>query len=380
MRRRLPMAVLPLLLVWLVVAGSANAQLKSPFRRAEKPAGLELTASEGPWLIMCASFYGQSGESQANQLATELRDQHHLEAWLYRHKFDYSESIKAIGWDPPEPGSADPNPVRKKLSAAQGDSFEEIAVVVGSFPSLDDHRAQRTLESIKRMSPRALGGGEYVSTSQSMGVLRTIARRMNSDTRGPMGSAFLMPNPLLPSDFFENRSLDDVLVKLNKGNRYNLIQCPGRYSVKVATFKGDQTFSKNEIVKKQAEYRELIESGKPLTESKLAEAGAKANLLCLALRKRGIEAWEFHDHHESYVCVGSFDWAARTVDYGPDELNPEVAEVIRQYKATETWQGGQKVLAPRTVRLFQGMNINFDVQPLPVTVPQVSAGKGIFGR
>jgi hypothetical protein len=189
-----------------------------------------------------------------------------------------------------------------------------------------------------------------------------------------------MPNPMLPDDFFENRTLDDVLVKLNKGERHNLINCPGRYSVRVATFKGEQTFTAREIERKEQEFRELQRSGKALSESKLAEAGAKASLLCAALRKKGIEAWEFHDHHESYVCVGSFDWASRAVDYGPDELNPEVAEVIRQFKATETWRNGQRVMVPRTIRLLEDHDINFDSQPLPVIVPRASEGRGLFGR
>ncbi len=196
-----------------------------------------------------------------------------------------------------------------------------------------------------------------------------------------MGSAFLMPNPLLPEEYFQTKTLDSILIKLNKGVRYSLLDCPGQYSVKVATFRGDQTFNDKEIVKKQREYEDLLSSGKPLTESKLAEAGVKAHLLCSALRKKGVEAWEFHDHNESYVCVGSFDWATRPVELGPDQLNPEVAAVIQQYKAVDTAVNGSRQFRPRTIALLKGTNINFDAQPLPVRVPEVSASKrrGLFG-
>ena len=41
--------------------------------------------------------------------------------------------------------------------------------------------------------------------------------------------------------------------------------------------------------------------------SKLEEAAYNAHLLVVALRKQGVEAYEFHDRHESLVTIGSFD-------------------------------------------------------------------------
>ena len=185
----------------------------------------------------------------------------------------------------------------------------------------------------------------------------------------------------MPEEFFQTRTLDKILLKLNKDVKYSLIDCPGQYSVKVATFRGEQTFNDKEIARKQREYEHLLKSGQPLTESKLAEAYLKARLLCTALRKMGIEAWEFHDHHESFVCVGSFDWASQKVDYGPDQLNPEVAAVIQKFKASDTWVNGYRELRPRTIAALDGHNINFDAQPLPIRVPQVNVSKrrGLFG-
>jgi hypothetical protein len=370
------------LAIALTSAVPAAAQLPSPFRKSSEPAGIELPPNAGPWLIMCASFVGEGGEQQARELVRELREQFHLDAWIYRHSFDYTGSIRAIGWDPPKDGTGAPVP--KQLTPAHTARFEEIAVVVGSFPSIDDHQAAETLEKIKTAHPKSLELQTHVSTNQRMGVLRNIQRQLsgNPDVRekGPMGAAFLMPNPMLPPEYFQQRTIDDVLVKLNKGNKYNLLECEGKFSVKVATFRGDQTFSAREIERKQREFDMLVRSGQPVRESKLAEAGVKANLLCTALRKMGIEAWEFHDHHESYVCVGSFDWASRHVDYGPDELNPEIAEVIRQFKATETVRNGTRIMVPRTINVLEDLNINFDAQPLPVQVPQASVSRGILDR
>ncbi len=352
------------------------------FKKAQpREENLDLAQNHGPWLIMCASFIGEAGEAQAQKLVAELRH-NKFEAYVYRHSFDYSasiQSIPSIGYEPPPDMQGLPVPIQ--VSAAHVDKFEEIAVVVGNFASLDDKNAQQTLDKIKTLKPSSLTINEYTSTNQRMGTLRAMERISRGDTKGPMGSAFMMPNPLLPDDFFNTPEVDKVIMKLNKGIRYSLLDCPGNYSVKVATFKGDQTFNAGEIVRKQDEYQNQLKSGRPLTESKLADAGAKAHLLCTALRKMGEEAFEFHDYHESYVCVGSFDWAKRSTAAG-EETNTEIALVIKKFKAQEVGQYGQKQMVPRTINILQDVDINFDAQPLPIIVPKAttSLGRGLFGR
>jgi hypothetical protein len=365
------------------IASHVHGQLNI-FKKAQpREESFELAQNNGPWLIMCASFVGERGEVQAQKLVEELRGSYKLEAYIYRHTFDHSDTIHAIGWEPPK--NNDIVPVPKQLKAAHADSFEEIAVVVGDFPSLEDNNAQRTLGIIKALQPQALTINEHTSTNQRMGALRVIQRNMSSDPKarekGPMGSAFLMPNPLLPEEYFQTPVIDKVIIKLNKGARYSLLDCPGNYSVKVATFKGDVTFRESEIIQKQEEYQRQLKSGKPLAESKLAEAAVKAELMCLALRKMGIEAWQFHDYHESYVCVGSFDWAKR-MTAGGEETNSDIAEVIQKFKAQEVFEFGQKKMRTRTINVLSNVDINFDAQPLPIVVPKapVSTGRRLFGR
>ena len=67
---------------------------------------------------------------------------------------------------------------------------------------------------------------------------------------------------------------------------YSLLDCPGKYTVQVATFKGKVIIQQNEI--------RAIEDGKPM-ESELAEAAQKADKLARALRMKGYEAYQFHD-------------------------------------------------------------------------------------
>jgi hypothetical protein len=371
-------------------ANSASAQLNIFRKSAPAAEDIPLKENHGPWLVMCASFIGDAGEAQALALIEELRNSYKLNAYLYRKEFDYSEKIIMAGWEAPVDMQGAPVP--RTGVPAHTATFEEIAVVVGHFPSLDDDNAQRTLKLIKTLKPETLRIDEHTTSLQRMGALRAIQRNMSDyqeqREKGPMGSAFLMPNPLLPPDYFDRPVIDDVIMEANKSVKYSLLDCPGNYSVRVATFKGEQllesgdAFGGSRLLESKRKFEEQARSGKPLTESKLAEADLKAVVLCTLLRKKGVEAWVFHDHHESYVCVGSFDWAKRTTAAG-EETNSEIAEVVQQYKAREVVQNGHVQLRRRTIEALDGLDVYFDAQPLPIAVPKVAAKQkrsGIFGH
>ncbi len=368
--------VLGLAVTWSTIA---QAQLRLPFRQGDQKraadSSYQLTQEHGPWLIMCASFTGELGMQQARQLVEELRG-HELSAYLYRHSFDHSNSIQGAKWAPPE--DRESLPVRMEFRAVAQDAFDEVAVVVGNFSSVDDATAQAVLAQVKSFRPRSLSGGEVASTNQAE------EQQFRSRDRGPLAAAFLMPNPLLPPEFFHARSLDEVLVKVNRG-RNNLLDCPGRYSVRVATFGGERLYNASQIEQRKREHQARMQSGEPITESALMEAAHKANVLCRALRKMGVEAYEFHDHNESYVCVGSFDWATRKLANGKDELNPEVVSVIEEFKAEQVTTHQGTMFQPRTLAAFRDHGIYFDRQPMPVVVPKMNVstragGRGIFGR
>lgn len=125
----------------------------------------------------------------------------------------------------------------------------------------------------------------------------------------------------------------------------------------------------------------MLNSGRGITDSQLVEAAENAHLMTVALRKMGVEAYEFHDHHESYVCVGSFDWAKQQTASGI-QTNPDIANVIAKFKATDAIVNGYRTTRRRTINVFKDLNINFDAQPLPITVPKAPArvARGLFGR
>ncbi|MGI9517712.1 MAG: hypothetical protein ACR2NP_11745 [Pirellulaceae bacterium] len=368
-------------MAWATVA---EAQLRMPFRQGSQKQAAEttqqLTQEHGPWLIMCASFTGELGTQQARQLADELNSTlrgHNLRAYLYQHRFDHSELVQGAKWAPPEDRAGLPVPM--EFRAAANDSYDEIAVVVGDFATVEDASAQTVLTQIKSFRPRALNNNDVATNNQAE------EQQFRAGNRGPLAAAFLMPNPLLPPEFFHARTLDNVVLKMNRG-RNNLLDCPGRFSVRVATFGGERVYNASQIEQRKREHEARIQSGEPITDSELIDAIHKANVLCRALRKMGVEAYEFHDHNESYVCVGSFEWATRKLANGKDELNPEVVHVIEEFKAEQVATPQGTMFQPRTLSAFRDHGIYFDRQPMPVIVPKMNVStrsggiRGFLGR
>ena len=109
----------------------------------------------------------------------------------------------------------------------------------------------------------------------------------------------------------------------------------------------------------------------------LVKAAEDAHRLVMALRKQGIEAYEYHDRHESVVCVGSFQsLGMRQID-GKINLEPRVAAVMKAY-------GAQRVQLPNSTQF--GLRpktlggIQFDIQPRPIHVPKKSIGSNYLSR
>ena len=174
-----------------------------------------------------------------------------------------------------------------------------------------------------------------------------------------MGSAFIARNPLIPEAYF-TAGIDPFVAKMNEKVQYSALKIPGTYSVKVATFTGYSTMRTAEI-----------EKAKRNKSTKLEEAADKAHKLTLALREQGVEAFEFHDRHESIVTVGSFDSIGEPRADGKIEINPSIHRLIEMYGAKRQSLPGQPAvgLMPRSLK-----DIPFDVQPMPVQVPKVSLG------
>ncbi|MFM7562167.1 MAG: hypothetical protein ACKO9H_08340 [Planctomycetota bacterium] len=337
----------------------------------------ELTENAGPWLIMCASFAGEDGDTQARVLAEELSRKHRLKCYVHRRTFDFTQTYTGLDYDKEQTVDANGQITvqRRKMKAAHGTKFDEIAVLVGDFPSIEDGRAQQALEQIKHLQPEALGelqSGE--TSSQRMRVWREATKMMNGNgelkNKGPMRMAFMIPNPLLPEEFFAAQKVDTFMLGVNRQAEHSLLDCPGTYSVRVASFRGYVTFDLNQIKAWESKQKNPLKSGNAL-DSQIMEAGERAHLMTEELRKLGVEAYEFHDRHESYVCVGSYDWATTKDADGQITQNPEIVKTIQMFKGdVENLPNQQNALVPKSLPKLKKMGIAFDIQPVPVLVPK----------
>ncbi len=371
--------VLATLILCLSLGSLAECQVL-PFRnKTEEATGHGLTQSRGPWLIFCASFEGEIAKQQADQLANELNgvlNEYDLRAYVYEHVFDHSDKLHGRGWKKPTDEVSGPVAIEWKPSS--GEQILQVAVLVGDFPTSDDNRAKQALTAIKQMAPRSLMQSSYASNSQAM------AQQVRAQGGTPMAMAFLMPNPLLPEDHFKQVGVDETVENMNRGVKHSLLKCRKAFTVRVATFTGERKFNADASQIQQANYEDEQRriNGDRIANSPLVEAFHKADILCRALRKKGVEAYVFHDRYQSIVCIGSFDWATHELDNGKFEYNPELAEVVNRYKGERKSTPSGVQLVPRTMVEFKNRGMNFDTQPMPIEVPKSRKSKGfrLLGR
>ncbi len=319
----------------------------------------ELQEQDGPWLILAASFAGEGAREQAMELVLELRKRFNLPAYIDEKVFDFSESVEGKTIDRYTGGPA-------KMKHANYSRFDAYAVLVGNFDSPHDPALQKTLDKIKHARPDCLDVTKRQKSSQWFVGLRQSFQRVNHDpakrSKGPMGSAFATRNPHLPEEYFATGALDDFVLKLNQNVEHSLLKNPGRFTVRVASFSGKDTMNTQEI-------EDIQRTGK--VTDKLDIAADKAHRLTVALRAKGVDAYEFHDRIESFVTVGSFESVGEPRADGKIEIHPTVHKVMQVYGATRREIPGHASLGlqPRTLA-----GITFDVQPLPVEVPRRSIG------
>jgi hypothetical protein len=327
-----------------------------PFKRvdAAKDKEYRLTENQGPWMILAASFAGPGAEQQAKQLVYELRRDLNVEAYIHEKSYDFTQPVQGLGLN--RYGGP------KMMRHANASKFEELAVLTGNFSNVNDPAIEKMLDKVKYARPDCLDINKNTSTTQRFIGLRELQKRFSADTdrreQGPMRNAFLTRNPLLPQEYFVPEGLDPLVERMNRDLNYSLLNNKGRYTVRVASFRGSSTMKLDEIDRQ----------GRGLP-SKLEEAGIKAHDMTQALRKQGVEAYEFHDRYESIVTIGSFETMGRDLPDGKTELDPRIIDIMKKYGAQQQQLPGQASvgLVPRELK-----GIPFDVQPLPVEVPQRS--------
>ena len=236
----------------------------------------------------------------------------------------------------------------------------------------------------KQAEPECLKSASGKEAGGSFAELRKISQQMlggaPAKPAGPLANAFMTTNPVLPKDYFAPKAgIDKFVLDLNKGIDNSLLDCKGRYSVKIATFTGKVVIDQRKI--NEIEHgKDLVPHDKAHDNDPLHYAAAKAHALTEALRKKGFEAYEFHDRYSSIVTIGSFNTVGSPRPDGKTEINPQIHEIMKTFgpdPSTMPKDGGANGLGQKSVQVTidkEKKSVLLDVQPIPVEVPRRSIG------
>ncbi|MEM7476438.1 MAG: hypothetical protein AAF483_15715 [Planctomycetota bacterium] len=364
--------------------GQDGPSILSMFRR--KPSELtteqmKLAPEHGPWLIFATALSGDDAEARATMLANEIRREMRLPAFILEKTFDHSAPLGTVRQVVPE---LDGTTTAYKASTRYANATREkiYAVLVGEFTSTEDPRIDPTLKRIRSANPKALEPSESKAASakskrdSSNWVIQKYRSMLwrKSDVKrnlakGSMGACNVTRNPLLPDDFFQGAKLDDFVVDLNKQPfvKYPLLDNPGRFTVRVASFYGQAS---TDMFGKKTDPTAK-------TSNALDRAALQANKLAAALRKHNIESYEFHDRYGSYVMVGSFDELGTQDSQGNFQYNPEMVAIINKFCGYRNVQARD----PRTGAISNRQSLNslekipFDAEGKPMAVPKKQTSK-----
>lgn len=294
-------------------------------------AELELKAEHGPWLILAKSFVGEESKQNAQELAKELRQKYRLDAYVLPKRFDYSQSV---------PGSGiEANGQQKRMKYINDQKFDVYGVLIGDFDSFDNPKIKETLERIKKIDHQSLTGKDDSNTRESTVSaykrwLRKNSESSQSKPNGPFAGAFVTRNPLLPEDYFQSPKVDKFVRSLNNEAEHSLLDAKGRFTVRVATFRGNES-----VVLKDSRASQL--ASEKLNGESLERAALQANLAAKALRQAGYEAYEFHDRNMSMVTVGSFDSLGGENSQGQFVYASDIRHTLQEFGGAKEYRASQ---------------------------------------
>jgi hypothetical protein len=352
-----------LLLVWIVALACVSPSRANPWHKllpfkrveADPNKNYPVTDENGPWMVLATVFRGENAERQAQKLVYELRKKFKLEAYTHAQVFDYTHDVRGRGFMP------DGTP--KIMRHAQDDAVKEVAVLVGNFGSIDDDRATDTLQKIKTIEPDSLSTDPAKSSQVFAGLRQAMNARKK---KGPMGAAFVVTNPLLPPEFFNTPGVDKLVLEMNEDVPYSLLKCPGKYTLKVATFTGSSILNQQKV--RDASYSKKVGYS-------LQEAAENAHELADALRRQGFEAYEFHDREQSIVTVGNFEQLAVAGPNGQSLTNPQVDRLMKLFGVQVNSTPGNPLMGipsqevARRKQAFPKTWKLLDLQPAVIPVP-----------
>lgn len=353
--------------VCLTITASSQADPPTVFQRMFKAkpiasaatSGKDLQVEDGPWMILAHTFVGENSRENAERLASEIQREISESTFIHHERFDFSQGPSMAANE------------SRRVRYANPHQYDAYSVLVGEYDSDKHPSVAQDLRQIKSMQSAILGDKKVVADETNklnpVTAIKAMQRKWVASnkeaTRGPMQKAFLTRNPILPPEYFQSPAVDDFVDRMNRDLPNSLLQCDGKHTVIVRTFEGYSLLDTGKY----------DESFKP-SMKRLDKCAEDANKMTAALRKKGIEAYQFHDRTKSIVTIGSFETLGRALPDGSFEYSPEIRRVMNDYRAFNVRPelASQVPLGQNGAAANSIANIPFDVQPKPMTVPKRS--------
>jgi hypothetical protein len=309
-----------------------------------------ITPRHGPWMIFVASLQGSTAREAADTLVFELR-----RLGIPAYTFSQTERTDQV-----QTGDLLGRSTRRTLKSRHS----SISVIAGNYPTIKDWRAQKTLKYIKRFEPKLITGGTYMKTP---------------GRPSPFSGAFLVRNPLLPSD---TKPISDLVRQLNRGEAHNLLTNRGHYTLVVATLMGrshtvketglrqaEQSFQVGDSLDQAANKARRM--GKILNDKRYLAKLARSNpQLADILARDQFRAFILHERFRSIVTVGEFT----------SDQDPAIRPLLELFRAKQKPdpRTGQLTLTPEYILVPGTTRSNpldqilaFDPNPRLMPVPRL---------
>lgn len=383
---------------WGVPAWAAEPPVGFGFLRrstsfSTDPAQMRLQAEDGPFVILATTFEGDDAQRQAIELSTELREKFKLKAYVHPRQTGSQEVMYGLKLDP----QGNQLPMRYR----QPDRGQAYAVLVGDFDSMDQPKTRKALDLVKHAQPASLGGSgaKAADTTSAIKQYRDslFSNLGGGETKetGPMRSAFVTRNPLLPKDYFQPPTVDKTVSQWNTGP-YSLLECKKRYTVCVTTLRGDERYltGTSQRVDEEGGSEALMRA------AEMVERGARV------LREQGFEAYTFHDRYASHITIGSFAELGSTTEDGQFYYAPNIVRIMQLFGGTgdklySDTRTGTKAPEAKTLlnvdfidvkkiaelstgdrkqrlQAAKDFSVPFDLEPRPMAVPRPETNR-IYG-
>lgn len=334
-------------------------------------AGRMLQKEDGPFMILAATLVGQGSRERAEKLANDVSDALGQPTFIYNEKFDYTGRID---YD---------SRTSRATRYVNPYKYEGYAVLVGEYDTVTHPDISKDLEKIKRYQPKVFRDPSEMAAetdrSNPVTTVKNIATNLHKMAKkqgkdfGPMARAHVTRNPMLPAEYFSPPVVDSFVRKLNQDVEHSLLENPGAYTVVVKTFRATER-----IVDQKTSAKSIRPDG-----DHLALMMATANKMVMELRKKGVEAYQYHDRHQSLVTVGSFERLGTELPGGRFQYASGIRKTLTEYSALNVEPALAAQVPTRNQRhsdrngVLPAIAANavalvpFDVRPKPIAVPKV---------